>query len=307
MIGSIKLSLKAKLRVLRRKKFPSVIQLQTTSACNSKCTCCPYHLLQKNQPIRFMSDELYQKIIDECAEHRIGKISLYLFNEPLMDKKIIDRLNYAKLKNPNARIQLSTNAGLLINERASQIANAVDYLYISVQGGITDKKKYEETMSLRHDITYKNIMRLVGVVGSGNFKLKLNNIAINNVIPFDNLTAMEKEKKFWSQLGIVRLNLGGFSTWANKINRRDDNYCKTIRGCSLKHRPLSHIHVVENGDVVLCCRDWERKYILGNIEQSSLFDIWNNMQYRDLVEKIYLGKNAHDNFICYRCEDAIRM
>lgn len=254
-----------------------------------------------------MSDELYQKIIDECSYYGIGKISLYLFNEPLLDKKIIERLKYAKTKNPKSQIRLSTNASLLTEKISREIVDTVDYIYLSIQGGITDKAKYEKIMGLNYDRTYKNIIDFIELVETNNHNLKIFNTAINNVIPFENERDILTEKEFWRSIGLKTLNFGGFSTWANKINSNINNYSKNIRGCSLKHRPLTHVHVVENGDVVLCCRDWDREYILGNLEHSTIFDIWNSSKYWDIIKKVYYGKKASDNFICYRCEDAVRI
>jgi len=254
-----------------------------------------------------MSDELYRKIIDECSHHGIDKISLYLFNEPLLDKKIIERLRYAKTKNPKSQIRLSTNASLLTEKMSSELVDVVDYIYLSIQGGITDKEKYEKIMGLNYDKMYKNIMGFIALVKTDKYNLRISNMAVNNVISFENEQDHAKEKEFWGNAGIKTLNFGGFSTWANQINPNSANYSKNIRGCSLKHRPLTHIHVVENGDVILCCRDWNRGYILGNLQHSTISDIWNSSEYWDIIKKIYHGKEASNNFICYRCEDAIRL
>ena len=307
MIKSIKAKIKARLRARKRKQFPSVIQLQTTSACNARCTCCPYSMVQRSAPVEHMTDELYAKIIDECSHHGIEKISLYLFNEPLLDRKIIERLKYAKAKNPGSRIRISTNAGLLTEKTSLEMADSVDFVYLSVQGGITDRDKYEEVMGLNYDKTHKNMMGFIETAKTGRHNLKISNIAINNAIPFDTEEKLEAERAFWMNKGINTLNFGGFSSWAGKLDTGRDNYSRNIRGCSLKHRPLTHVHVVENGDVILCCRDWDRECILGNLNESTIFDIWNSARYRDIVEKVYLGKKAPDNFLCYRCEDAIRL
>jgi len=31
-----------------------------------------------------------------------------------------------------------------------------------------------------------------------------------------------------------------------------------------------------NGDVLMCCHDWGKKYILGNLNKQSLYDIWTS-------------------------------
>lgn len=307
MLPIILKDIKARLRTIKRKNFPSVIQVQTTSSCNARCTCCPHNIIMKELPVRVMPDSLFHKIIDECSGHGMEKVSLYLFNEPLLDAKIIERLKYSKAKLPGSKLQISTNVSLLTKNRAGELANIVDYIYLSIQGGISNRQRYEETMHLDYDTMLRNVTDFIELIKNNNYKLKLNNVAINNVIAFESESELEKEKDFWKKNGITTLNFGGFSTWGNIVQSDPGNYSDRIRGCSLKHRPLSHIHVVENGDVILCCRDWERKYILGNVEKNTIAEIWNSPQYKEIISVIYQGGNASADFICYHCEDAIRV
>ena len=232
---------------------------------------------------------------------------MYLFNEPLLDRNIIERLKYAKSKNPGSQIRISTNASLLTQKTAPAVADCTDYVYLSVQGGITNRAKYEKAMGLNYDKTHKNIINFINVVRSGDHNLKISGIAINNAISFESDKDLAAEKEFWEKQGLMTLNFGVFSTWANQIESDSENYSNKIRGCSLKHRPLTHIHVVENGDVILCCRDWEREIVLGNLSRSSIYEIWNSHKYSNLIGEIYSGEKAQDDFICYRCEDAIRI
>ena len=42
------------------------------------------------------------------------------------------------------------------------------------------------------------------------------------------------------------------------------------------HYPFYQIMIDYNGDVLLCPHDWAKKKILGNINESSIFDLWIN-------------------------------
>lgn len=306
MLKTVNAKTRARLRVLKRTKFPSVIQIQTTSACNARCTCCPYTTVQGHKPKEDMSDELFKKIIDECSDHEIEKISLYLFNEPFLDKKILERLRYAKSMNPKSQMRISTNASLLTAELSSALVEVVDRLYLSIQGGITNKDYYEKTMGLSYDRMYRNVINLIDITKSSRHNLKISDISVNNVTPFKSKNDLELENSFWIDKGI-KTNTGVPVSFAGKVRKDSKNYSRNIRGCSLKHRPLSHMHVVENGDVILCCMDWDREYIFGNLRNSTIAEIWNGLNYKDIINKIYCGKKAEDRFICYKCESAIRI
>ena len=78
-----------------------------------------------------MSQELFEKIIDELAElDYSGKLALFSNNEPFLDEKIIDRHRYARAKLPNARLHLFTNGTLLTLEKFIEIVDLLDELII---------------------------------------------------------------------------------------------------------------------------------------------------------------------------------
>src|SRR3989344_5419123 len=110
-----------KYRVYSKKKFPLNIEVGTNSVCNGLCRICPYTSVRNNLPKERMSDELFKKIIDECSNHKVGYISPFLFNEPLTDPKIFDKINYIAFKIPNAKIIVATNAGLLDSAKAKKL------------------------------------------------------------------------------------------------------------------------------------------------------------------------------------------
>ena len=48
----------------------------------------------------------------------------------------------------------------------------------------------------------------------------------------------------------------------------------------IRERAASRVERRPNGDVVLCCVDWERTTVFGNIHEQSLREIWNSEKYR---------------------------
>ncbi len=64
------------------------------------------------------------------------------------------------------------------------------------------------------------------------------------------------------------------------------------------------IHILFNGDVVLCCMDWRREVILGNLHQQTIREIWNGEAYNNVRQIIRGSKKGPSDFPCYKCEDA---
>jgi len=66
------------------------------------------------QPKKLMTKKVFSKIIDELADMNYeGRVSLYLMNEPYLDKGLKDRVKEVREKLPKARINISTNGELI--------------------------------------------------------------------------------------------------------------------------------------------------------------------------------------------------
>jgi radical SAM protein with 4Fe4S-binding SPASM domain len=74
-----------------------------------------------------------------------------------------------------------------------------------------------------------------------------------------------------------------------------------VLGCAWD-RPYNWLHILSNGDIVLCCQDWKRETLCGNILQNKLQDILTSKRYNDIMQKSVGKKESDANFICKRCK-----
>lgn len=84
------------------------------------------------------------------------------------------------------------------------------------------------------------------------------------------------------------------SEYLNKIN---NNGLKKVIGCKEK-RAEHFLHVAANGDVFLCCCDYNFETVFGNIYDKTIKEIWNSMERKQMVEKSF------SNF-CTKCDYAL--
>ena len=64
------------------------------------------------------------------------------------------------------------------------------------------------------------------------------------------------------------------------------------------------MHILSNGQAVLCCMDWYHKNILGDLNQEDIYSIWNGKKYQDIRNKIMDSQDI--SFICNNCEWGIK-
>lgn len=92
----------------RRLEVFGNICLETYSPCNRVCSCCPVGY--DKRPVKKMSDELFRRIIDQLAARKYaGEICFHFYNEPLLDKRLLEFVGYAHSKCPKSYIYFASN------------------------------------------------------------------------------------------------------------------------------------------------------------------------------------------------------
>jgi len=107
--------------------------IETYAYCNRGCSFCFNSDRFSKRKKGVMTEELWKKIIDELSEIKyLGRISPHFFGEPLLDKRIIQLISYARKKNPYAYIRLNSNGDFLTEELFMKlIENGLDYIIIT--------------------------------------------------------------------------------------------------------------------------------------------------------------------------------
>ena len=281
-----------------RPSFPRAVQFQTLSTCNAKCIFCAHSQNPGEIPHGRMEDALIRKIIDECARHAVGRISPYLTNEPLMDKRMPTIVREIKKKCffP-VKTKINTNAGLLTEEIAGELVKAkLDQLWISVNG--YSAETYRESMGLDFSTTMKNInvfLDMKKTLGVKRPKVIVTTIRTKLVE-----RELEKAREYWAAKGVdfrihsIDNRCGEEAASAVRSESRDP---KPKRNCDLF---LKQAYIVENGDMIICCHDWRQSVVVGNITRTSISDVWNSEHFKKLIYEYYAEQ--FDNLeICRTC------
>lgn len=283
--------------------FPKVVQFETHSACNARCVFCPYSFTYKTQPQGVMSNELFYKIVDELKKHRVRRISPYMNNEPFLDREMVKKLIHIRSEIPDSKIVLTTNGSKLDKETVDELVkyNPLDYLYISFQG--VEKEGYEETMrgSLKFEETMENVLYLIEKIKSSEhrkpFKVVITMVATNKI-------DVHKAMKFWKEKGIK-------AQWTNLENRGgniiDFENLKPEKAKTRKFynctRLFKQAYILFNGDMVLCCTDYSRKVVLGNVKEKSIEEVWNSEKAWK-IRRLYFEKKFDKIPLCKDCQIA---
>lgn len=135
----------------------SAIEIETLNRCNNDCSFCPVNRKDDTRPYYRMPEELFYKIIDELAAvDYSGEISIFSNNEPLLDTRIYDFIDYAKKHLPRAHHSLYTNGMLLDREKFERLIASLDTLYIdNYDDNMVLMKNVEELVNAYKDKTIR--------------------------------------------------------------------------------------------------------------------------------------------------------
>lgn len=212
--------------------FPEDVQIQTVSGCNARCTFCPNGNGSSKLPSGRMSDELYQRIVDECLENPIKRISPYLMNEPLLDNTIGEKISYIAARKPaGVSIKINTNGALLKGDIAQSIADSgLDRLNVSFHG--ISIYTYETAMQgLSFETALENIETFISLLRQQSRRTpRVTIVAIETTL---NSSEILQLKRYWNDRGI--------SVHVRRLENRSNNQ---ITGKGLAQKKMEPVYLV---------------------------------------------------------------
>jgi MoaA/NifB/PqqE/SkfB family radical SAM enzyme len=283
-------------------RFPQIIQMQTVYGCNARCVFCPMGR-EQNQVRGRMTDELFQRIVDEAVDNNVKVLSPYLQNDPLVDTRIHDKVAYIRQRRGRKlfpKTKLVTNAGLLTEERTyNLIRSGLEYIVFSVHG--IDSSVYENIMNgPRYTTVIQNIERFVRV--RDELRSKTPHIEVWAVRTADVDRQLKETMAFWRARGIQFKareldNRAHPEITDNTALVGEQDQWRYADHCTI---PFWRAWILWNGDIVLCCVDWERKHVFGNVTTESIRDVWNGERYRQFRAR--MRKRQHAGHLCEHCQ-----
>ena len=267
------------------KKYVGIVNLETSTYCNRKCVYCPQYNSQRGERQSYIDEHVYRQILSSLKEINFNQyISLNLYNEPLADNDIFNRISKAKKFLPDAYVLFNSNGDFLTREiidRLLRVGNNAIYVTLQTNG------QYEDTERLR---AVKAFISRLGLKYSINHHIPNRSILVDLNYNNMNIKVMTSN---WSKYGNYRA--GAVKSLQNKTLRQ--NPCM---------RPIREITIAQSGKVYLCCNifpgDKESfRSLAGSVKDDNIFNIYLNNYMVDLRHKLFdFGSKP---FPCSFCSD----
>jgi len=245
-----------------------------------------------------MDMSLFKSIIDQAVELGMESLDACGFGDPFMDPEFKEKLAYVKTKYSCIKVYTSATGHLLTSERRAWIGQYIDTLKISHYGFTKEVFEKVHRGSLQFEKVIKNIESLFAIPKENRPYI----IMLFLVFP-ENEHQIEEWKHYWKSKAdevIVWLphNYGGghYTEPLEKVKMRDSN----PRSCG---RPFKgNLFVRENGEVSMCCFDFNRQLIIGDLRQHTLRKILEGNLLRKIREVHRAKTFSESEYICRHCD-----
>lgn len=277
---------------------PVHLDIESTAACNLACIMCPHSQISRRKG--HMDLSLYKRIIDEAAGFHVNDICLHLFGEPLLNPEIFEMIRHAKKFGINTLI--STNATLLKGENLSDIlSSGLDRLIISLDGAT--EETYEK---IRRRADFEET--LDGIMSFLHLRKELRSQKPHTVLQVIRMKDTEKEigsfVERFREFPVDAIHIKELDSWLGQIEAIKDLSTTPPKKFGERY-PCGALWysmaIYWDGRVVPCCRDYDAKYVLGNISEEKLSSIWNNKKMQNL-RLTHIRNEYETTPLCLECE-----
>jgi radical SAM protein with 4Fe4S-binding SPASM domain len=273
-------------------RFPTHIDIESASSCQMKCPMC-YTTYLEPEKKGIMKFDLYQKIIDQAVAGKSYSVKISWRGEPLLNNRILDMVKYAKGSGIKEVAMLS-NGELLTPKLAEQLVDAgLDWISFSADGmgevyeKIRAPAKFHETVDkVAHMRNYRDKK-----------KLKKPLIRVQSI-----LSAIKDDPDaFIRAWDGVADRVNGIADEARDLELAEMNHDSAY----LCPTPWARITIAHDGKIHQCKVDYDRKMVMGDVNEQSIYEIWHGENFQSLRNAFKESKALEQYSACNYCTDNV--
>jgi len=287
----------------QRMKFPRLVSLELTNACNAKCTMCPRDKMTR--PVKLMDFSLIKDIALELREHNVHRVNLFWFGESLLHPKCFEVMRFLRKSLPKTKLNLSTNGQLLDGDIAMGVlSSGIDNLNIDIDG--YEKDTYE---SVRKKLSFERVTRNIVEFMKLREVMKLQRPRVS--VTMIEMESTEKEivpfRRRWRRV-VDDVLVTKFNTWCQNVKDRNISSVKEkVDGIGFTfpcENPFKELVISADGRALACCLDFNCSMPVGDAKVQTIKEIWKGHELNKLRKALTAGRQ-NEIPLCRGCNDFI--
>lgn len=283
---------------LERDIFPRRILFEMTSKCNYLCRMCPQNSFKRER--MNIDKNLYKRVLDEIDDYGIEGLWTYHLGESLLHPDFKEIINYVSSKKNLGITWMSTNGEFFTEDISRFVVNSGIH-YINFSAHAVTKETYGTIApEEKFDLVQSNLEKL--------YNIKMQSAGTNK--PFVHCQMIEQEttkhevnffiKKHHKLADIVSINMLEYVNLPNNQFGTNQRNRTLLESCLRVER--NDCFIFSNGDVTLCDAAYNGEILLGNINQKTLYEIWNGDERKRILER-NKAKKMYEIEFCRSCTD----
>jgi len=283
---------------------PLTVHIEPTNICNFKCKFCPEsfdNYESKAGGLFRLNEEDYDIIIKQLKTlPKLKQLNFFMMGEPLVNKNLTQFIKTAKENDISEWYMVSSNGSLLTREKYKSICESgLDFLRISVFGSNQEihaettqsqiklsrvKENLESFQKFKKENKYLKPVTMAKMidVGRDNEKREFLDLfdGVGDETIVEPLTNWNDPEE------------GNLSKSGEKNVLKTDHYSNRKKVCPY---PFYSLVIHSDLKVSICCVDWEKKTLVGDLRKDTLINIWNGKEIREIQIKHLEGKKSQVN------------
>lgn len=309
-------------------KRVDLLSLELTNACNLSCPFCASPFMKRKKG--FMDKELAKRLIKEARDAKFcDRLVTSVMGEPLLCKDLFEILRYAK--ELGQKIGVITN-GERLDEKAAQELLACEpsevaiSLHADSEASFADRgakicyEEYKKRIFNLIDLKYRLnapthiSVQVLSTIKQGHHRLKV----LSDLDSIEHFSAewlifaqelKERHRIKWRIPNSLFVGCNGLlpecdlalydssHRWSNTILPPQTS----VRNAKTCHctTPFTQCNVLWNGDMTLCCIDYDGELVFDNVVNKGLLESFNSAKAQDIRRGFIDGRKVPDK--CLKC------
>lgn len=260
---------------------PRRIFIEPTNACNLNCVHCVHNGAMK-RPKGFISIDLMRKIMEDIKDlNRCSELCLFQQGESTLHRQIGEIVHIASVEYDFFTV-MNTNAVNLTKDLSTELlTNRIDYIIFSLDA-ITAETYHQIKRKPFFDRAITNILDFLEVWGDLETDYVRNYFAadVNFIEEEANRKEVQLYTEMFSRLPIGHVTVSQMHNFTGAVEEANSkkNECAPDTGPDSPccNTPWDTVGIRWNGDVVPCIYDYDNRYVIGNVKDKPLMEIWNS-------------------------------
>ena len=266
------------------KEYPGHIRIEVSKGCTRKCSFCGILTVEKTPNL--MTKEVMDKIVDTLPMET-KRIDFELGGEPLLNPNLPYFIQKLKTKNSKVQITIISNTDVLVykHKSAQYIMDCFDAGLNFYHADVYDKSTGTKFIALLKENIHDLKSRYIKVLNFYNMNYNAwsyhggkNKEIIVCDEHLDNQRSNKSTRKWHNYAGNMTIEE------QTKLNIPfETKYKKCVE-------PFKSLPIDSYGNYFLCCLDFSKSIILGNVLTDSILDVWRSEEMDRIRHTLHNGR-----------------